>query len=163
MDDKAFILSKKFRTAIERAKREGEFDSDPTLKHFPKACCCSASSLLEKFLYENGIYTYEINATKHCEISWDNQSHTWLMLENGCILDITGDQFKSDEEFPTHKSPTSYGGVGVTTNTLRFASAVSCASAACCNAFVTSVSCTICHVHVEPFLKKRYAYPLDFQ
>lgn len=86
MDDKAFILSKKFRTAIERAKREGEFDSDPTLKHFPKACCGSASSLLAKFLYENGIYTYEINATKHGEISWDNQSHTWLMLENGCIL-----------------------------------------------------------------------------
>lgn len=53
MDDKAFILSKKFRTAIERAKREGEFDSDPTLKHFPKACCGSASSLLAKFLYEN--------------------------------------------------------------------------------------------------------------
>ena len=37
MDDKAFILSKKFRTAIERAKREGEFDSDPTFKSFPKA------------------------------------------------------------------------------------------------------------------------------
>ena len=109
MDDKAFILSKKFRTAIERAKREGEFDSDPTLKHFPKACCGSASSLLAKFLYENGIYTYEINATKHGEISWDNQSHTWLMLENGCILDITGDQFKSDEEFLCYSERVYYG------------------------------------------------------
>lgn len=109
MDDKTFILSKKFRTAIERAKREGEFDSDPTLKHFPKACCGSASSLLAKFLYENGIYTYEINATKHGEISWDNQSHTWLMLENGCILDITGDQFKSDEEFLCYSERVYYG------------------------------------------------------
>ena len=36
MDDKAFILSKKFRTAIERAKSEGELDSDPTLNIFPK-------------------------------------------------------------------------------------------------------------------------------
>lgn len=109
MDDKAFILSKKFRTAIERAKSEGELDSDPTLKYFPKACCGSASSLLAKFLYENGIYTYEINGTKHGEISWDNQSHTWLMLENGCIIDITGDQFKSDEEFLCYSEKVYYG------------------------------------------------------
>jgi hypothetical protein len=109
MDDKAFILSKKFRTAIERAKSEGELDSDPTLKYFPKACCGSASSLLAKFLYENGIYTYEINGTKHGEIYWDNQSHTWLMLENGCIIDITGDQFKSDEEFLCYSEKVYYG------------------------------------------------------
>lgn len=99
MDDKAYILSKRFRTAIERANREGELDSDPTLKYFPKACCGSASPLLAKFLYENGLYTYEINGIKRGEISWDNQSHTWLMLENGHIIDITGDQFKSDMEF----------------------------------------------------------------
>jgi hypothetical protein len=99
MDDKAYILSKKFRAAIERAKREGKLDSDPTLKYFPKACCGSASPLLAKFLYENGLITYEINGIKRGEIAWDNQSHTWLMLENGHIIDITGDQFKSDMEF----------------------------------------------------------------
>ena len=64
---------------------------------------------MAKFLYENGIYTYEINATKHGEISWDNQSHTWLMLENGCIIDITGDQFKSDEEFLCYSERVYYG------------------------------------------------------
>lgn len=111
MDDKAFILSKKFRTAIERAKREGKLDSDPTLKYFPRACCGSASSLLAKFLYENGVYTYEVNGTKHGETSWDNQSHTWLILENDHIIDITGDQFKSDEEFLYYSEEVYCGGM----------------------------------------------------
>ena len=96
---KHLFYRKSFVQQSKEQKEKGSLIPTQTLKHFPKACCGSASSLLAKFLYENGIYTYEINATKHGEISWDNQSHTWLMLENGCILDITGDQFKSDEEF----------------------------------------------------------------
>ena len=31
------------------------------------------------------------------------------MLENGCILDITGDQFKSDEEFLCYSERVYYG------------------------------------------------------
>lgn len=99
MDIKAYMLSKKFREAIEMAKREGLLESDPTLNDFPRGCCGSASSLLAKFLFENGIYTYEVNGTKYGKTSWESQSHTWLMLKDGNIIDITGDQFESNEEF----------------------------------------------------------------
>jgi hypothetical protein len=109
MNNNVYMLSKKFREAIEVAKEEGLLDSDPTLKNFPRGCCGSGSSLLAKFLYENGVYTYEINATKYGETSWDNQSHTWLMLENNYIIDITGDQFRTDAEFLYYSEKVYYG------------------------------------------------------
>ena len=38
MNNKVYMLSKKFREAIEVAKEEGLLDSDPTLKNFPRGC-----------------------------------------------------------------------------------------------------------------------------
>ena len=109
MNNKVYMLSKKFRQAIEVAKEKGLLDSDPTLKHFPRGCCGSGSSLLAKFLYENGVYTYEITGTKYGDNSWYNQSHTWLMLEHNYIIDITGDQFRTDAEFLYYSEKVYYG------------------------------------------------------
>lgn len=99
MHDKIYTLALRFRQAIEKARDKGELESDPTLKYFPRACCGSASSLLAKFLFENDIRTYEVCATYYGATSWDNQSHTWLMDDDGIIIDITGDQFYDKGEF----------------------------------------------------------------
>lgn len=88
-----------FRMAIERAKAEGEFDSDLTFFQFPLACCGDASDLLAQYLLENGIKSTCVCGNRY----FDNpetgtQSHAWLLV-NGLIIDITGDQFNNQSSY----------------------------------------------------------------
>ncbi len=85
----------KFRLAIDEAKREGRFDRDQRFRNFPSGCCGITSELLAKFLYDNGYrkkITY-VSATFY-DLELENPPHTWLVVEDDIVLDITGDQFK---------------------------------------------------------------------
>ena len=48
-------LASEFRTAIEMAKKEGEFEADFIFSRFPRGCCGDVSSLLGQYLLENNI------------------------------------------------------------------------------------------------------------
>ena len=99
MDKNIYSLVTKFRKAVECAKNEGVFNGNQILRRFPKGCCGEISSLLAKYLFENGINSYEISGTFRSENPEETQSHAWLMLEGNTIVDITGDQFKNNPLF----------------------------------------------------------------
>ena len=77
-----------FRTAIKEAVQTGEIREMAT---FPYGCCSYASDLLQRYLHEQGIFTWYISG-KH-GYGWEAESHAWLETENGIVIDITGDQY----------------------------------------------------------------------
>lgn len=88
-----------FRSAIELAKEFGEFKKDISFNSFPRGCCGDTSDLLAHYLLENGIKTYYVCGTYRADKFEDTQSHAWLIMLDGTIIDITGDQFKDDSRF----------------------------------------------------------------
>lgn len=82
--DIAFI----FRTAIQKAVRAGEIREMAT---FPRGCCTYASDLLQRYLFEQGIFTWYISGKYG--YGWRTESHAWLETEDGIVIDITGDQY----------------------------------------------------------------------
>lgn len=59
---------------------------------FPIGCCGMASDLLQRYLFEQGIFTWYMSGRHGYGI--DSESHAWLETTDGTIIDITGDQYK---------------------------------------------------------------------
>ena len=97
--EKIVELVTRFREAIEKAKEEGCFVSDIPFCHFPRGCCGDASDLLAHYLLQHGISSNYICGNYYGDDKGFGQSHAWLQLENGIIMDITGDQFKYNDVF----------------------------------------------------------------
>lgn len=85
-------LVNQFRNAIDKAVDNNEFQDD-TFSEFPKGCCGDTSDLLAHYLLVNGYKSYYMNGTYYGCNNEIMQSHAWLMLDDGTIIDITGDQF----------------------------------------------------------------------
>ena len=82
-----------FRKAIERAL-EADRLCRTVIGSFPSGCCGYTSDLLQRYLAEKGIATRYISGTYRDYSINDSQSHAWLELNDGTIVDITGDQFR---------------------------------------------------------------------
>jgi hypothetical protein len=105
--EEIFRLAAQFREAIEMAKNEHKFIRDMCFGRFPRGCCGDASVLLAHYLLKRGIQTTYI-----CGNYYDDevvQSHAWLELSDGVIVDITGDQFKYDKVFLNYNVPVYVG------------------------------------------------------
>lgn len=102
-------LATTFRSAIENAKKEGRFTGDQCFRNYPRGCCGIASELLAKFLIENGINVTYVRGTYYGETPEETQSHAWLEVVDGIIIDITGDQFKYSEEYLYYDEPVYVG------------------------------------------------------
>ena len=88
-------LVQNFRNSIEEAKEQGEFNGDCRFRNFPTGCCGITTDLLAKFLLDNRVrIKMDYVCGTYYDIDLENPSHAWLELENGHIIDITGDQFK---------------------------------------------------------------------
>lgn len=98
-------LVTQFRNAIDIAMEKDEFSNVIPFNKFPRGCCGDASSLLGHYLLENGIQTDYVCGTYYGDSDGNGQSHAWLELQNGIIIDITGDQFKYDELFLNYDIP----------------------------------------------------------
>lgn len=89
-----------FRDAIERAKQAGETDELHFFDRFPGGCCGYTSDLLPQYLCDNGIQTLYVSGTYYYgESTYESQNHAWLLVDDDIIVDITGDQFRLNEEF----------------------------------------------------------------
>lgn len=91
-----------FREAIVKAQNAGELDGFIMFPQFPKGCCRDASQLLAEYLLTNGIETNFVSGeyNPHLEIvDSQAQSHAWLTLSDGTIIDITGSQFIKDKDY----------------------------------------------------------------
>lgn len=82
-----------FRMAISRAQESGEL-SRTVIASFPRACCGYTSDLLQRYLDKHGIKTWYVSGTYRDPSTNDSQSHAWLELADGTVIDITGDQFR---------------------------------------------------------------------
>lgn len=81
-----------FRMAIGRAQESGEL-SRTVIATFPIGCCGYTSDLLKRYLDEHDIKTWYVSGTYRSSTN-DSQSHAWLELADGTVIDITGDQFR---------------------------------------------------------------------
>ena len=95
----------RFRTGVETAHKNRLFKSQP-FNDFPNACCGDAPELLAQYLIDN-----DLNQKINCRIvygtyrydDFDNFfGHSWLVVNEGIIVDITADQrqFKDKNIFP---------------------------------------------------------------
>lgn len=86
-------LANDFRKAIDCALEDDKLYGT-VIASFPIACCGYTSDLLQRYLAEKGIETRYVSGTyRDCSTN-DSQSHAWLELTDGTIVDITGDQFR---------------------------------------------------------------------
>lgn len=94
-----YRLVSQFRTAIETALENEAFSFRDRFHRFPRGCCDDACDLLGQYLSEYGIDTRQFQGT-YRDGGFENiTGHAWLLLEDGTIIDITGDQFKNDPVF----------------------------------------------------------------
>ena len=89
----------RFRQAIDIAKANREFNRRDRFSRFPIGCCDDACDLLGKYLLLRGIHTVQVQRTFRDGEPEHNTGHAWLQLDDGNIIDITGDQFRHDELF----------------------------------------------------------------
>ena len=100
------FLASDFRKAIERAL-EADRLYRTVIASFPRGCCGYTSDLLQWYLAEKGITTRYVSGTyRDCSTNY-SQSHAWLELTDGTIVDITGDQFRNkprplQNDFPVY-------------------------------------------------------------
>lgn len=92
-----------FRKAIEAAKKNNE--PGELFRKFPDGQCGNTSDILAQYLIDNGFssVTY-VNGTYYGDDIDNRQSHTWLLVD-GWVIDITGDQFKYQEELLNYDIP----------------------------------------------------------
>lgn len=102
--EKVIELVKQFRTAIDKAYQNRDFDLDQRFSNFPHGCCGITTDLLAKFLLDNG-YDEDLF---YVSGTYEDVSHAWLETQN-CIIDITGDQFKHSLEFKNYNIPVYIG------------------------------------------------------
>ncbi|MCL2404512.1 MAG: hypothetical protein FWC92_03075 [Defluviitaleaceae bacterium] len=92
-------LAKHFRGAIEIAKNADEFRSNSfsrfnNFSGFPRECCDDASILLAEYLLVHDIITDNVFG------NYKGYPHAWLLDEHDNFIDITGDQFNNNRDFP---------------------------------------------------------------
>lgn len=109
-NNELYSLVYKFRKAIEISVKNGILEDDIFSK-FPYGCCGDTCDLLAQFLIDNNIKTYYIRGKHRIPPNSAlskygyTQSHAWLITENETIIDITGDQFKHNDQFFNYNLP----------------------------------------------------------
>ena len=83
-----YQMAEEFREAI--LKANGEFSGDGFIEFFPGGNCGIACDLLGRYLLEHANVK-----SWYTSGEFDSESHAWLTLENGDIVDVTGDQYKN--------------------------------------------------------------------
>ncbi|MBM7561517.1 hypothetical protein [Fusibacter tunisiensis] len=98
-----------FREAIIAAKKNNE--SGELFRKFPVGQCGHTSDVLAQYLIDNGcnLVTY-VNGTYYGDNIDSRQAHTWLLVDDW-VIDITGDQFKYQEELLNYDVPVYIGPV----------------------------------------------------
>ena len=96
-------LAEQLRKAIEQTAF-----TTPPMDQFPAGCCGDATIFLSEFLMEHGYEcSYHCGARPMGEEA-NPQNHAWVIVD-GTIADITGDQFKNDDEFLGYDVPVYVG------------------------------------------------------
>ena len=85
-----------FRRAIESAQMAGDLDEESPFNRFPHGCCDDVSDLFGLLLIAHGESIFRVCGQYRYD-DWEHRySHAWLELENGIVIDLTGDQYKDN-------------------------------------------------------------------
>ena len=98
-----------FRAAIQEAIKCGDI-TDINMRNFPSGACGYASELLQRYLWEKGVYTLYISG--QYGHGWRAQNHAWLETRDRIVIDITGDQFSNRDpcfSIPVYVGPRKNG------------------------------------------------------
>ena len=89
-------LAHEFRQATDEAFEYGALGPDYPFNNFPHECCDDMCDLFGQLLFEKEVPIYKVHGIYRYD-NWDHQyPHVWLTLEDGTIIDLTGDQYKDD-------------------------------------------------------------------
>ena len=69
-------LTKKFRTAIDKAYSNGDFNDDFSFRRFPHGCCGATCYVLAKYFKEKGVDTIYVSSENKYG------SHAWLVIKD---------------------------------------------------------------------------------
>lgn len=108
-DSRIKKLAIEFRKGIEQALVELQ-QQDQKFYRFPSGCCGDVSELLANYFFQKKISSTYVFGTKYGKTSFDSQSHAWLELGNGLIVDITADQFLNKNDYPQEYLSSCYVG-----------------------------------------------------
>lgn len=98
-------LANEYRTALDRAFQSGAFGQEYPFNHFPRDCCDDVCDLFGQMLFEQGIAVLKVFGMYRYD-NWNHKySHTWLQLEGGTVIDLTGDQYKKDPIMENYNIP----------------------------------------------------------
>ena len=87
-----YKICSSFRWAIEKVRNSNKFHHRDRMSGFPIGCCDDACDLLGYYLeHEYGIITKQLVKIVNPN-SIERTYHSVLILDNGIIIDITGDQ-----------------------------------------------------------------------
>lgn len=99
-------LAQKFRQGIEEYIHKSK-PNNWLLNSFPKGNCSLASELLQRFLCENEIHADLVYAS--AGYGEKGESHVWLMTDDDIVIDITGDQYKQNNNGFKYEIPVYVG------------------------------------------------------
>lgn len=89
-------LAQRFRQAIDDGFEWGVFGDEFPFSNFPHECCDDVCDLFGQLLIQNNLAVTKVFGTYRYN-NWDKQySHVWLQLQDGIVIDLTGDQYKND-------------------------------------------------------------------
>lgn len=94
----------RFRHAVDVAFEDGAFSTYP-FNNFPYECCDDMCDLLGQFLFEKNVLVLKVSGIYRYDYWNNNYPHTWLSLQDGLIIDLTGDQFKDDPIMLNNNDP----------------------------------------------------------
>lgn len=89
-------LANRFRCAADSAFEYGAFGQEYPFNNFPHECCDDMCDLFGQLLFENEVAVYKVHGIYRYD-NWENKyPHVWIKLEDGNIIDLTGDQYKNN-------------------------------------------------------------------
>lgn len=89
------MLVSSFREAIVESISSGDI-REISEYGFPNGWCTYASDLLQKYLFDQGIFTWYISGCY--DYGQYGESHAWLETMDGTVIDITGDQYRYNKQ-----------------------------------------------------------------
>ena len=98
-------LATDYRKAVDIAFENNAFNKYP-FNRFPRECCDDMCDLFGQLLFEKEIKVYKVRGKYRNADDWNHLfPHSWLELENGVIIDLTGDQYKKEAIMLNYNNP----------------------------------------------------------
>lgn len=97
-----YDIALRFRQAIQDVKSDrGFYDRKDRMNYFPRGCCDDSADLFGYYLWnEQGIHSIQGNGTYRDRNPNNTTNHTFTIMPDGTVVDLTADQFPTLSKYP---------------------------------------------------------------